>query len=192
MLHLFKSTCVFFTYFSNQFKIHFQKKLKKEKSSFTIALKGHRSLPWFLVKCSLYLTQFLEVSSNSRTFLDSSWKSQTVLGSFKQFSEVLNSSQNILRVLRSFKQFLEGSNNSRKLQMVFKSLKQLSDVSNSSSQSQTVLASLKSSCTFYHLVLLPVAFVNCCQTGLQSCFLLIKIQCVAQNLHYARMAQDRC
>ena len=57
-----------------------------------MALKGHCSVPWFLVKYSLNLT-FSEVSNNSRKFLDSSQKPQTVLGSFKQFSEVSNSSR---------------------------------------------------------------------------------------------------
>ena len=66
-----------------------------------MALKGHCSLPWFLLKCSQNLTYFLEVSNSSQKF-------ERVLRSFKQFSEVSNSS-------RGLKQFSAVSNCPRTL-----------------------------------------------------------------------------
>ena len=89
-----------------------------------MALKGSCSLPWFLVKCSQKLTQFQEVSHSFRKFLDSSRKSQTVLGSFNQFSEVSNSSRNSRTVLGILKQFSEFLNSSWKSKTVFGSFKQ--------------------------------------------------------------------
>ena len=113
-------------------------RLQKLISRITMALKGHCSLPWFLVKCFQNLTQFSEVSNSSRKFLDSSRKSQTVFGSLKQFSEfseVSNSSRKF-QVFGSLKHFLELSNSSQKSQ-------QFSEVLDSSRNSQTVLESLK-------------------------------------------------
>ena len=172
-----------------------------------MALKGHCSLTWFLVKCSQNLTQFLEVSNRFRTFSDSSRKSHTVFGSFKQLSEFLNSSQKSQTVLRSLKRFSEVSISSRKFQTALGRFKQFSEALDDSRKSQKVLGGLKqfqavSNCprslkqfldfanTFYHLVLFLVAFVDCCQISLQSRFLLIKTQCVTQNSRNARMAQD--
>ena len=66
-----------------------------------MALKGHCSLPWFLLKCSQNLTYFLEVSNSSQKF-------ERVLRSLKQFSEVSNSS-------RGLKQFSAVSNCPRTL-----------------------------------------------------------------------------
>ena len=68
---------------------------------------------------------------------------EIVLGSVKQFSEVLNSSQKCQTVFGSVKQFSEVSNSSRKSQTVLGSFKQFSEVSNSSRKAQTVLRSLK-------------------------------------------------
>ena len=91
-------------------------KTNKCQLSTMATLKGHYSLPWFLLKCSQNLTQFLEVSNSFQKF-------ETVLRSLKQFSEVLNSSWKSQTVLGSFKQC------SRKSQTVLDSLKQLSEVS---------------------------------------------------------------
>ena len=66
-----------------------------------MALKGHCSLPWFLLKCSQNLTYFLEVSNSSQKF-------ERILRSLKQFSEVSNSS-------RGLKQFSAVSNCPRTL-----------------------------------------------------------------------------
>ena len=121
-----------------------------------MALKGHCSFPWFLVKCSQNLTQFSEVSSSSREFLDSSrksqtvlgslnssWNSQTVLGSLKQFWEVSNSSRNSRTFLRTLKQFLEVSKGFQKFETNLGTLKQFSEVSKISWKVQKVLGNLK-------------------------------------------------
>ena len=105
--------------FTSSHLIVFTHFFEKNNAIFTMALTGHCFLPWFLVKCSQNLTQFPEVSNSFRKFLDSSRKSQTVLRSFKQFSEVLNSSRKLQMVLESLKQFLEVSNSSRQSQTVF-------------------------------------------------------------------------
>ena len=107
-------------------------KTNKCQLSTMATLKGHYSLPWFLLKCSQNLTQFLEVSNSSQKF-------DTVLRSLKQFSEVLNSSWKSQTVLGSFKQC------SRKSQTVLGSLKQFSKVSNSSRKSQKILQASNSS-----------------------------------------------
>ena len=107
----------------------------------TIALKGHCSLPWFLVKC--FSESDMEVSNSFSKVLDNFRKSQTGLGSFKQFSEVSNSSQEFQTVLGTVKQFSEVSNNSWSSQTVLEIFKEFSEISNSSRKPQTVLGSLK-------------------------------------------------
>ena len=153
-----------------------------------MALKGHCFLPWSLVKCSQNPTQFSEVSNSSQN-------SETLLGCLKQFSAVSNSSRNfftilgtlyssrkIQTVLGSFRRFL-------KVSKVLAGLKQLQVISNCprSLKQFSVVAN-----TFYHLVLFPLAFFDCCQIGLQSRFLLTNFQFVTQNFCNARMAQDGC
>ena len=108
-----------------------------------MALKGHCSLPWFLLKCSQNLTYFLEVSNSSQKF-------ERVLRSFKQFSEVTNSS------LGSLKQFSEVSNSSR-------GLKQFSAVSNCP---RTLKQFLLLGDTFCDLVLLLIVIKFASKVGL--------------------------
>ena len=77
-------------------------------------------------KCQTVLGSFKQSSEVSNSF----WKCQTVLGNLKQFSEVLNSSRKSQTVLGRLKQFSEVLNSSQK------SLKQFWEVSNSSQKSQ--------------------------------------------------------
>ena len=128
------------------------------------------------------LKQFSELWNTSR-------KSQIVFGSLKQFSEFLNSSRNSHTVLGRFKQFSVALDGSWKSQTVLAGLKQLNVISNCprSLKQFSVVAD-----TFYHLVLFPLAVFDCCQIGLQTRFLLTKFQFVTQNFSNARMAQDGC
>ena len=111
-------------------------RLQKLISRITMALKGHCSLPWFLVKCFQNLTQFSEVSNSSRKFLDSSRKPQTFLGIFKQFSKFQT-------VLVTLKQFSEFSNSFWNSETILGIPKQFSEFLNSFRKSQTVLGTLK-------------------------------------------------